>query len=140
MSDDTEQLRSELAKALADLARIRAAVEPLVLHFRSRYKPGTFVQMSTDSREVFAMRNVLAEVAAIVVTPCHCARTVDPNAVGFAEHDPPIGEHPTATEIVERMALYAGDSFDTLIIRGHRVVKSERSAAQERHHASEATP
>ena len=90
MCDDTEQLRSELAKSLADLARIRAAVEPLALHFRSRHKPGELVPMSTDSREVFAMRNVLAEVAAIVVTPCHCARTVDPNAVGFAEHDPPI--------------------------------------------------
>lgn len=93
--------------------------------------------------ESMASAQIAAEDAmadASKVTPCHCARTVDPNAVGFAEHDPPIGEHPTDAEIVERVALHAGDSFDTLRIRGHRVVKAEQSAAQERHHASEATP
>ena len=109
MSDDTEQLRSELAKARADLdaailsvaggwmrtgneheieraiaahvaaavavatadmradlARIRAAVEPLVLHYRSQHKPGEVVQMSYGPRDTFAMRNVLSEVAAVV--------------------------------------------------------------------------
>lgn len=127
MSDDTEQLRSELAKARADLARIRAAVEPLDLYFRSKHELGAVVQMSVDPRETFAMRNVLVEVG---------------TAVGLVTA-------PTDAQIVDLMRQRGNGSREQprtkmgipvgLAWRGAALCESYAQAAWDRHHASEAT-
>lgn len=126
-------MRSKLAKARDDIARIRVAVEPLAIRLRG--KPGDVAQIPVDSREVFAMRNVLAEVAAVVIPPPR------PDGAIVA---------PSDAELVALMKLRGSGSRNQpltdfgapigLSWRGLGIDESAAQAAWDRFHASEATP